>query len=102
MIGRRIFVTGASGFVGSAIVRELVRCNFRVSALRHRNELPPGTSEAIDGSLTRVSDWEASLGGVDAVVHAGALLDPIDDRAVADRINHRATGELAASAAKRG
>jgi nucleoside-diphosphate-sugar epimerase len=102
MSHRRVFVTGASGFVGNAIVPELVARGYALRGLRHRGELPTGVSETVGGSLARVSDLESALENVDAVVHSAALLDPIDDQRQAETINHRATVELAAIAARAG
>lgn len=93
-----VFLTGASGFVGREILADLVTRGFSVRALRHEREVPSDASEVVLGSLARISGLEPHLLGVEAVVHSAALLDPIDDEALAERINHLATAELAAAA----
>ena len=72
---RRVFVTGASGAVGSALCAQLVAAGDRVLAHSRtpgRQPATPGVSW-LGGDLTCPGDWEEALGEADAVVHlAGA------------------------------
>ncbi len=90
------FVSGASGFVGQRLVRRLAATGRQVRALVHRSPLPdvPGVVP-VPGDLADVASFVGSLGGVELIVHCGALLDPIADVEAAERINHRATMALA-------
>jgi uncharacterized protein (TIGR01777 family) len=68
----RVFLTGASGFLGKRLVRELLRRGDQVVALtRSRKNLRPGDSErlvVVEGDPTRAGAWEESIGGCDAII----------------------------------
>lgn len=67
---KRIFVTGGTGFVGSAVIRELLARNFEVSALVNHRDLPfGGRVKAIRGDLFDSAALEGALAGCDGVIH---------------------------------
>jgi len=76
-MGKLALVTGGTGFVGSAIVRELLRAGERVRVLRR--EKSPLTNlaglevEHAVGDLTQPASLDAALAGVDRVYHCAAL-----------------------------
>jgi UDP-glucose 4-epimerase len=80
----------------------LVRRGDRVRALVHRSEPDLDGLERVFGDLAEPERFASALGGADAVVHCAALLDPIADETEADRVNHRASVELARLAARAG
>ena len=97
-MSRLVAVTGATGFVGSHLVSALARRGFRLRLLIRRwKPLPPLAGVEAEIVLGDLSD-EAALGrlvaGVDAVVHAGAL---IKARRPADfhRVNADGTARVA-------
>lgn len=70
-------VTGGTGFIGSAIVRELVKNGERVRVLRRANS-PVANLEGLDveqvvGDLLETASLKAALEGVDRVYHCAAL-----------------------------
>jgi nucleoside-diphosphate-sugar epimerase len=70
----RVLVTGGSGYLGAAIVRALDGRGHTpvVFARRASSAALPGV--ACDGDVRDVKDVERALEGVDAVVHAAALV----------------------------
>ncbi len=104
-----IAVTGASGFVGSALVSRLLAEQFATRALlRARCFQPFEGAELIEtGDLESFSDWAAALAGVRVVVHTAARVHLMNDSAKSPldefrRINVETTLELARQAAKMG
>lgn len=80
-----ILVTGATGFVGDALVRRLVAdpsFNGVVAAVRRKAEsLPQGMLQVPVGDLLPTTDWSTALQGVDAVVHCAARVHVMHDDA---------------------
>lgn len=106
-----ILVTGATGFVGDALVRRLVAdgtFNGVVAAVRRKVEfLPEGVRQALVGDLLPTTKWETALLGIDVVVHCAARVhvmhDDVSDPLDAYRIvNVDGTLNLARQAAQAG
>jgi nucleoside-diphosphate-sugar epimerase len=80
MTARLIALTGATGFIGSNVLRVLLAQGFRLRALLRGARRPAngpsgdGRLEWIDGSLADARALETLVAGCDAVVHiAGAI-----------------------------
>jgi UDP-glucose 4-epimerase len=68
----RILVTGAAGFVGTAVVRSLLSSGHRVAALAHATQ-PAGIPDLRPGDILDAGSLEEAVAGVDAVCHLAAL-----------------------------
>jgi nucleoside-diphosphate-sugar epimerase len=102
----RILVTGASGFVGRALVNDLAAQGHRVrAAMRHPADIFSRTVEVVAVSdLARGIEWRSLLRDVEAVVHLAGIAHtgPGIAEEVYDRVNRAATAALAAAAAGAG
>jgi UDP-glucose 4-epimerase len=76
----RTLVTGATGFVGRAVVDRLVRDGTPVTAAVRRDPTTRiGIREVRVGDLGPTTDWTAALEGCDAVVHCAARVHVMSD-----------------------
>lgn len=64
----RLLVTGASGFIGSAIVKKAVALGHEVIGVTSRNGSNPGI-ECIDADLTNAAEYSKLPAKVDAILH---------------------------------
>ena len=71
----RVLVTGASGFIGSAVVAALARDGHTVRAAVRRPHLsfPDGVEVVQHPDLAEAFDWQPLLQGVDQVVHLAGI-----------------------------
>ena len=101
----RVLVTGASGFVGRALVNDLAAQGHRVrAAMRQPADIFPRTVEVVAVSdLARPIEWRPLLRDMEAVVHLAGIAHagPGIAEEVYDRVNRAATAGLAAAAARR-
>ena len=97
----RVLVTGASGFIGSAVVEALARDGHTVRAAVRRPHLsfPDGVEVMQHPDLAQAFDWQPLLQDVDQVVHLAGIAHTKGADAAYDRINRLATARLAAAAA---
>lgn len=104
-----ILVTGATGFIGGALVVRLARDGAAVRAgVRCGDVVVPGGAHAVQvGDLSPQTDYSLVLAGVDAVVHTAARVHVMQDAAsdpLAEyrRVNVQGTLHLARQAAAAG
>lgn len=75
---QRVLVTGASGFLGRAIVAASVREGFAVTAAIRSSASYQPTINDVNyvqvGSIHATTDWSPALRGVDAVIHAAGVM----------------------------
>jgi nucleoside-diphosphate-sugar epimerase len=100
-----IALTGATGFIGRHLLKELPKRGYRVRVLLRRpTMLPPEASGAVVGDLAAPRNMSNALAGVHAVIHSAGLAHgmsglPEDDYRA---INTEATVALARAAARAG
>jgi nucleoside-diphosphate-sugar epimerase len=104
-----VLVTGATGFVGSAVVARLARdgVETRACVRRENVNLPNGVHAVQTGDLTGDTDWGDALQGVSVVAHAAARVHVMNDTAIDPlvefrRVNVQGTLNLARQAAAAG
>lgn len=107
----RILVTGATGFVGRALVEALVNAGYEVTAALRDGRIPPAWPPAVRavevGDIAGDTDWRQALDGVERIAHlAGIAHQPIaEDAATAARyhaVNVAGTAGLATAASQAG
>jgi farnesol dehydrogenase len=99
----RIFITGATGFLGHEVLRALHARRHDLTALVRVPEaaatLPAGVQPVV-GSVERPETYRAALASQDAVVHTAALVKMwARDRSEFDRVNVGGTERLVRAAA---
>jgi nucleoside-diphosphate-sugar epimerase len=100
-----IALTGATGFIGQHLLRELPKRGYRLRVLLRRPSIVPMESaSAVVGDLARPQNMTAALADVDAVIHSAGLAHamsglPEDDYRV---LNTEATIALARAAQRAG
>ena len=81
---KNILITGGAGFIGSHTVDHFISLGSHVRVLDnlypqiHPTQKPPKylnpKAEFIKGDVTKRSDWQKCLKGMDAVVHLGSAV----------------------------
>jgi len=103
--GPSMALTGATGFVGRFLLKDLKRRGYRVRALlRHPDALVPEIESAIIGDLARPANLAQALRGIDYIVHSAAIAHAMSGRPDDDyrTINTQATVALARAGAAAG
>ncbi len=100
-----IALTGATGFIGQHLLRELPKRGYRLRVLLRRpSVVPMESASAVVGDLARPQNMAAALADVDAVIHSAGIAHamsglPEDDYRM---LNTEATIGLARAAQRAG
>ena len=104
-----ILVTGATGFVGAALISRLAGEHgyAPVAAVRRDVAFGEGVDVRLCGSLEVETDWSSVMAGVEVVIHCAARAHVLDERATDPLsefrlVNVEGTIRLAAQAADAG
>jgi dihydroflavonol-4-reductase len=68
-----VFVTGATGFIGSHVARALVEAGYHVRALVRRPGAEVAGAQTVHGDLTRAGELAGAMRGCRYLVHCAAL-----------------------------
>jgi NADH dehydrogenase len=101
----RVFVTGASGFVGTAVVEELVARRYAVNALVNRHEVraSPESVQSIKGSLFDSKELEQGMADCEAVIHlVGIIMEKRSQGVTFERIHFEGTRDVVDAAKRAG
>jgi nucleoside-diphosphate-sugar epimerase len=77
----KILITGGTGFLGAYIIKELIKKNYAVRAIRRSNKLPSFLPAAIfdkvewvEGDVLDVVSLEDAMEGIDTIIHSAAVV----------------------------
>lgn len=103
----KVFITGATGFVGNEVLRQLVAAGHGVRALvRPGSEKKLAVLDNVEvhhGDATDPATLSGALAGCDAVIHLVGIIREFPDRGVTfERLHVEATGNVLAAAQEQG
>jgi len=86
-----VLVTGANGFIGNALLTELISCRYSVKgATRKVSPSLKNVELVVIGDITERTDWTSSLTSVDVVVHTAARVHIMKDSVIESLAKFRA------------
>ena len=100
-MGNRVFVTGASGFVGSAVIRALLDRGVGVTALVHDRPVGDGRVRSVRGGLFDAAALADGLADATAVVHLVGIIAERPSKGITfERVHDQGTAAVVAAAVK--
>src|SRR5262245_43578982 len=100
-----IFVTGGSGFVGSAIIDELLARGYSINALVNRRPLSPANSRvrSVPGGLFSPAALDEGMRNASAVIHVvGIIMEKPAQGITFERIHFEGTKNVVDAANRAG
>ena len=104
-MARPVFLTGGSGFVGSAVVRELLGRDYAVNALSHRGSVASQGSSPREfkGDLFDASALDEAMHGCDAAIHlVGIIMEKRARSVTFERIHYEGARSVVDAAHRNG
>jgi UDP-N-acetyl-alpha-D-quinovosamine dehydrogenase len=104
----KVLVTGAGGFVGRPLCKEMFRRGYQVrAAMRMHGQLSAAGETVTVGTIDASTQWDDALKGVDTVIHLAARVHVMKDKAADPlteflKVNLYGTSNLARQAAGAG
>jgi len=102
---KKVLVTGATGFIGKALLSRLTRESLQVYAAVRRTTILPCPAFEV-GEINADTDWGSALRGIDAVVHLAAYAHVTSktkvDHALLKQTNVEGAANLARQSAQAG
>ncbi|MBT2443400.1 NAD-dependent epimerase/dehydratase family protein [Streptomyces sp. ISL-36] len=96
-------ITGASGFIGSHVVREAARQGMDLTLMSHRRPLAPrgpAAARVVRADLTRPDSLRGACEGMDVLLHCASQIGGTAD--ANEAVNARGTAALVAEAQRAG
>ena len=90
---KSVFVTGATGFVGSQLVEQLVDRNYEVTSLIRKGKQSHPKSRLINGDLTE-SKFDTPIENIDCVFHLASHTPLEKNKKILERVNLQGTKNL--------
>lgn len=102
-----IFLTGATGFIGSYVLRELAKHGHSVKCLvrnkPRRLDVESLAVEQVDGSVTDPASLRGTMNGSDAVIHLVGIIEEKPSRGVTfERVHYEGTKAVVNEAVEAG
>lgn len=103
----RVFLTGATGFVGSYILKELVRQGYQVRCLLRNVDIELKASgpdvDRVEGDVSDAASINGTMRGCDAVIHLVGILEEQPRRGITfEAVHDRGTLNVVQEAAAEG
>lgn len=103
----RIFVTGATGYVGGFILKEMQRQGYKARCLvrnyKQAERINANGTEAVIGNITDPASLEGVLTNTDAVIHLVAIIEEQKKKNITfERLNVEGTKNMVELARKQG
>ena len=97
----KVLITGASGFLGRAVVAQALAAGHEVRTFQRRPSGVDGASDVL-GSVTVTADVERAVEGMDAVIHLAAKVSLAGDPAEFAAVNIAGTQTMLDAARRHG
>jgi len=99
----KIFISGGTGFVGGHVIRELLNKGHELRLLVHRRNPAVEGIEQVEGDVTKLESFEASLQGCQAVVNLVGIIREFPSKSVTfEKLHVQATSNMLAATQRAG